>query len=171
MNAGTRPMSVASVERIFVSHGLSHLRVQLCEFVQNSEIRLALGVVAHPDEMEQDHFQGRISRSFSFAEAGPVYHRTSVADGGNGIRDDKAGVIVGVELQIAGREAIGPKGIEQLWYSSGKRHVFIGQRHTESIADPEFRTQGTGIPIRLCQNSFDKTSNKIDGCAGGVLEM
>src|SRR5580698_10131493 len=99
MDAGSGPMGVSSVKWIFVSHRLSHPAIQFCQFVQDGKVGLAIDVVAHADKMQQYQFEGCISCSFSLPEASPVDHRTSVSDGGEGIRDNKARVIVGMKLQ------------------------------------------------------------------------
>jgi hypothetical protein len=76
-----------------------------------------------------------------------------------------------MKLKVGWPQAIGPKGLEQLRYSSRERHVIVGKCHTERVADAEFWSQGVGVTSRLFENSFDKISNKIDRCAGGVLQM
>jgi len=154
-----------------VSHRLSHPAIQFCQFVQDGKVGLAIDVVAHPDKMQQYQFQRCISCSFSFAKASPIDHRTSVSDGGEGIRDDEARVIVGMKLQIGRIQSIGSKGFEQSGDAAGEGHVLVGERHPECVADPEFRSQGVRVTARFFENGFHKITNELDRRARGVLQM
>jgi len=51
MNSSPSPMSVAAIKRVFVGYRLAHLRIEFPELIEDREIRLAVGVVSHPDKV------------------------------------------------------------------------------------------------------------------------
>ena len=112
MNARTGTMRIAPIKRIFVCHGLAHFRVEAGEVIQGGEIWFNVGVVAHSDKVQQNHFQWRIPGSLSFAQTGPVYNRTTVPNGRDAVRDDKAGIVMRMKLEVGRVQPGGPQGLE-----------------------------------------------------------
>src|ERR1700757_2546824 len=105
MNARTGSMRIAPKERVFVCHGLAHFRVQVGEVIQGGEIWFSVRVVTQSDKVQQNHFQWRIPGSLSFAQTGPVYNRTTMPNGRDAVRDDKAGIVMRMKLKVGRLQA------------------------------------------------------------------
>src|SRR5690606_17814302 len=67
MNIGASAVRVAPVERVLGQDRLLHRVVEIDQGIEDGEIRLGFGEIAHADQVDEDGFERSVAGSLPFA--------------------------------------------------------------------------------------------------------